>query len=203
MIVNYPPFRTTVISLLVGFCSLSFMAPTYAASADEWRCKSYARDAVEQNAKNLSAGCGFTGLRWNNDKAAVKAYEDLVQKQPKNADLQEEIANVYYKNGAKEKSVETFFEAGKSFLAGKNIKKAKHIAEILKRISPYKSLPSRTRSPTPANTEYPPCSEATLFISSVMRTVLPTPAPPKSPTLPPFIKGVIRSTALMPVSQSG
>ena len=35
-----------------------------------------------------------------------------------------------------------------------------------------------------------------------MRTVLPTPAPPKSPTFPPFMNGARRSTALMPVSNN-
>ncbi len=35
-----------------------------------------------------------------------------------------------------------------------------------------------------------------------MFTVLPTPAPPKSPILPPFANGQIRSITLMPVSSS-
>src|SRR6266851_5782395 len=48
-------------------------------------------------------------------------------------------------------------------------------------ISSQRSLPSRVRSPTPANTENPPCCFATLLISSMMTTVLPTPAPPKRP----------------------
>ena len=34
------------------------------------------------------------------------------------------------------------------------------------RISCHRSLPSRVRSPTPPNTEYPPCCLATLLISS-------------------------------------
>ena len=50
-------------------------------------------------------------------------------------------------------------------------------------ISAMRSFPSRERSPTPANTESPPCSWATLLISSWMMTVLPTPAPPKMPDL--------------------
>ena len=53
-------------------------------------------------------------------------------------------------------------------------------------ISWNRSLPSLVLSPTPANTEYPPCALATLFMSSIIKTVLPTPAPPKSPILPPF-----------------
>ena len=32
-------------------------------------------------------------------------------------------------------------------------------------------------------------------------TVLPTPAPPKTPVLPPFVKGAIRSMTLIPVSK--
>ena len=56
-------------------------------------------------------------------------------------------------------------------------------------ISRQRSLPSRVRSPTPAKTERPPCSAAMLRISSWMSTVLPTPAPPKSPTLPPLTYG--------------
>src|SRR5207244_974728 len=38
-------------------------------------------------------------------------------------------------------------------------------------------------------------------ISSWMSTVLPTPAPPNRPTLPPFAYGASRSTTLMPVSK--
>src|ERR1035441_4277977 len=63
-----------------------------------------------------------------------------------------------------------------------------------------RSLPSRVRSPTPANTEKPPCWVATLLMSSWMMTVLPTPAPPNRPILPPLRKGWIRSMTLMPVS---
>ena len=68
-------------------------------------------------------------------------------------------------------------------------------------ISSQRSLPSRVRSPTPANTETPPCSRATLWISSWISTVLPTPAPPKRPTLPPRTNGATRSITLMPVSK--
>src|SRR5713226_8642466 len=67
-------------------------------------------------------------------------------------------------------------------------------------ISSQRSLPSRVRSPTPANTENPPCCFATLLISSMMTTVLPTPAPPKRPIFPPFKNGWIRSTTFTPVS---
>src|ERR1700728_2478824 len=63
-----------------------------------------------------------------------------------------------------------------------------------------RSLPSRVRSPTPAKTEKPPCLVATLLMSSWMMTVLPTPAPPKRPILPPFKNGWMRSITLMPVS---
>ena len=53
-------------------------------------------------------------------------------------------------------------------------------------ISLYRSLPSRVRSPTPVNTDRPPCCLAMLLISSMIRTVLPTPAPPNRPILPPL-----------------
>ena len=53
-------------------------------------------------------------------------------------------------------------------------------------ISSQRSLPSRERSPTPQNADRPPCSLARLWISSWMITVLPTPAPPNRPTLPPL-----------------
>ena len=53
-------------------------------------------------------------------------------------------------------------------------------------ISSQRSLPSRERSPTPQNTDTPSCSSAMLRISSWMSTVLPTPAPPNRPTLPPL-----------------
>ena len=62
-------------------------------------------------------------------------------------------------------------------------------------------MPSRVRSPTPAKTETPPCWRAMLWISSWIRTVLPVPAPPKRPILPPFTYGAIRSTTLRPVSK--
>ena len=67
-------------------------------------------------------------------------------------------------------------------------------------ISTMRSLPSRVRSPTPANTDTPPWLCATRWIISWMRTVLPTPAPPKRPIFPPSTYGVSRSMTLMPVS---
>src|SRR6478752_3445927 len=67
-------------------------------------------------------------------------------------------------------------------------------------ISTIRSLPSRVRSTTPANTETPPWSRATRAIISWMSTVLPTPAPPNRPILPPCTYGVSRSMTLMPVS---
>ncbi len=54
-------------------------------------------------------------------------------------------------------------------------------------ISIQRSLPSRVRSPTPVNTEKPLWTAAMLRISSWMSTVLPTPAPPNRPTLPPRV----------------
>ena len=69
-------------------------------------------------------------------------------------------------------------------------------------ISLYRSFPSRVRSPTPAKTERPLRALAMLLINSMMSTVLPTPAPPKAPILPPFRKGQIRSMTLMPVSST-
>ena len=41
-----------------------------------------------------------------------------------------------------------------------------------------------------------------LRISSIIFTVLPTPAPPNNPTLPPFAKGQIKSITLIPVSSN-
>jgi len=40
-----------------------------------------------------------------------------------------------------------------------------------------------------------------LFINSIRKTVLPTPAPPNNPILPPLGKGANKSTTLMPVSR--
>ena len=62
-------------------------------------------------------------------------------------------------------------------------------------------MPSRVRSPTPQKTDLPPWPLATLLISSMITTVLPTPAPPNRPILPPFTNGAIRSMTLMPVSK--
>jgi hypothetical protein len=84
-------------------------------------------------------------------------------------------------------------EAGFSSCSG-------HATTFDSRISRQRSFPSRVRSPTPANTEKPPCLSATLLMSSMMRTVLPTPAPPKRPVLPPFVYGSSRSMTLIPVS---
>src|SRR5215470_15260873 len=67
-------------------------------------------------------------------------------------------------------------------------------------ISRIRPVPSRVRSPTPANTEVPPKFLATRVIISWIRTVLPTPAPPKRPILPPCTYGVSRSMTLIPVS---
>ena len=67
-------------------------------------------------------------------------------------------------------------------------------------ISSHRSLPSRERSPTPQKADRPSCSSARLRISSWMITVLPTPAPPNNPTLPPLAYGASRSTTLIPVS---
>ena len=69
-------------------------------------------------------------------------------------------------------------------------------------ISVYRSFPSRVRSPTPVNTEYPPCSVAIFRISSWISTVFPTPAPPNRPIFPPFWYGHRRSTTLIPVSRT-
>ena len=68
-------------------------------------------------------------------------------------------------------------------------------------ISMNRSLPSRVRSPTPANTETPPKFLATRVIISWISTVLPTPAPPNRPILPPRTYGVSRSSTLIPVSR--
>ena len=75
------------------------------------------------------------------------------------------------------------------------------VAARLPPISSRRSLPSRVRSPTPEKTETPPCSRARFAISSWISTVLPTPAPPKRPILPPRTYGAIRSTTLIPVSK--
>jgi hypothetical protein len=60
------------------------------------------------------------------------------------------------------------------------------VSSIDSLISRKRSLPSRVRSPTPAKTLTPPWALATLLMSSRMSTVLPTPAPPKRPILPPL-----------------
>jgi hypothetical protein len=68
-------------------------------------------------------------------------------------------------------------------------------------ISRKRSLPSRVRSPTPAKHR-----DAAVLLGDVVdeledETVLPTPAPPKSPILPPLRYGARRSMTLMPVSK--
>ena len=68
-------------------------------------------------------------------------------------------------------------------------------------ISSQRSLPSRVRSPTPAKQEKPEWKRARRAMSSWMITVLPTPAPPKRPALPPRTSGQSRSMTLIPVSK--
>ena len=63
------------------------------------------------------------------------------------------------------------------------------------------SWPSRIRSPTPAKTDTPRCRCTMACMNSMIRTVLPTPAPPNRPVLPPRTKGHSRSITLMPVGR--
>ncbi|KKU79367.1 MAG: hypothetical protein UY06_C0024G0003 [Candidatus Amesbacteria bacterium GW2011_GWA2_47_70] len=67
------------------------------------------------------------------------------------------------------------------------------------------SWPSLVRSPTPANTDtllsFLP-RVTTLCRISVKSKVLPTPAPPNSPILPPRTSGENKSMALIPVSHT-
>ena len=63
--------------------------------------------------------------------------------------------------------------------------------------------PSRQRSPMPQKMLIPLCLPTTLWISSVITTVLPTPAPPKrARPFPPRSRGTSRSMALMPVKKT-
>ena len=41
-----------------------------------------------------------------------------------------------------------------------------------------------------------------LFTNSIIKTVLPTPAPPNNPILPPFAYGSIKSITLIPVNNT-
>ena len=61
------------------------------------------------------------------------------------------------------------------------------------------SCPSRERSPMPANTEMPEWRSTVVRISSMISTVLPTPAPPNIAALPPVTSGASRSMTLIPV----
>ena len=74
MKLEYTSFRKVITILLSSFLYLFFIPSAYSASSDEWRCNSYAQDAAEQNRQNRSASCGFTGLRWNNDKEGQKQW---------------------------------------------------------------------------------------------------------------------------------
>ena len=51
----------------------------------------------------------------------------------------------------------------------------------------------------PENTEMPACRSTVVRMSSMMSTVLPTPAPPNIAALPPWTSGANRSMDLMPV----
>src|SRR4028119_1762634 len=68
--------------------------------------------------------------------------------------------------------------------------------------SRYRSFPSRVRSPTPQNTDLPPCPLATLLMSSWMTTVFPPPAAPtgaRPPRLPPRAAAAERRLAAVPL----
>jgi len=69
-------------------------------------------------------------------------------------------------------------------------------------ISRCSSSPSRERSPMPQKMLTPAWRPIMLWIISVSSTVLPTPAPPNSPDLPPRSSGVSTSMILMPVSNT-
>ncbi len=69
-------------------------------------------------------------------------------------------------------------------------------------MSRYSSSPSRQRSPMPQKMLTPSCCPTMLWIISVSSTVLPTPAPPNSPALPPRSSGISTSITLMPVSKT-
>ena len=69
-------------------------------------------------------------------------------------------------------------------------------------ISCQRSLPSRVRSPTPAKTEIPARCWLSVRMNSWRSTVLPTPAPPIRPALPPRGNGASRSMTLIPVSRN-
>ena len=63
------------------------------------------------------------------------------------------------------------------------------------------SWPSRVLSPIPVKTESPEWFLINEFISSWTTTVLPTPAPPRRPTFPPFGIGRSKSITLTPVER--
>lgn len=63
----------TVLLFSILTITLSVTINTHAAD-NEWRCSNYASEAVEQNKQNQLAGCGFSGLRWNNDEEGQKRW---------------------------------------------------------------------------------------------------------------------------------
>ena len=73
--------RSFVAVFLSLFLGIIFINNVASAPADEWRCDSYAREAVSANKENKDAGCGFTGLRWNSDKAGQKEWCLIVPKE--------------------------------------------------------------------------------------------------------------------------
>ena len=68
-------------------------------------------------------------------------------------------------------------------------------------MSRYSSSPSRHRSPIPQKMLTPFWCSIMLWIISVSNTVLPTPAPPNRPALPPRSSGTSTSMTLIPVSK--
>ena len=68
-------------------------------------------------------------------------------------------------------------------------------------MSRHSSSPSRQRSPMPQKILTPSSCPIMLWIISVSSTVLPTPAPPNRPALPPRSSGTSTSIILMPVSK--
>jgi hypothetical protein len=78
-------------------------------------------------------------LFWSDEKAALKAYQKLVQENPDQAELIGELGNVYFKTGDLDKAAETFFRSGEQFIKVKKIDKASEMVEVLRKLETDKA----------------------------------------------------------------
>ena len=97
---------------------------------------------AEQTVKEVPFAQALDAARklfWANDPKTAPAYEELIARNPEDADLQAELGNVYFKLGEKDKAAGQYLKAGKLFARQKNTEKVSLMAKTIKKIAPEKA----------------------------------------------------------------